>query len=516
MKSTIPTVTLALGVGIALACATGPAAAETPSPKPNILFLFADDWGDGHASVLGDPTVKTPAFDRVVREGVLFSNAYVSSPSCTPSRGSILAGQHFWRLGTAANLWSVLPEHLPVYPDLLAEKAGYFTGHTRKGWGPGRVAGRDAPPAGPRFANFAEFLEQRPDGQPFCFWFGSQDPHRGVRGNGAALRESMGIDPDDVVVPPMLPDAPAVREDIAEYYAQVQRFDTDAGELMRLLEERGELDNTIVVFSSDHGWSFPRGKTNLYDVGVGVPLAVRWPDGIGTPGRIVTDFVSLPDLAATFLEVAGVEVPEEMTARSILPQLTSDADGRIDPTRDHVLTGRERHTVAQDQGNSGGYPMRAIRTDGFLYIRNHKPDRWPEGTPHHERAHTENAWLGDADNGQTKYYLWANRDHPDIQPFFDMAYGKRPAEELYDIEKDPHQFHNVAEDPDYAEVRRELAGRLAQALREAGDPRELGDGDRMDEGEYFGGIPTWPGQEVIDRYRQESQTPPPPAEDPTR
>jgi len=494
----LPASALALISPTALA-ATGQAGPG--SEKPNILFLFADDWGDGHASVLGDPVVKTPAFDRVVREGVRFSNAYVSAPSCTPSRGAILAGQHFWRLGEAANLWSVFPADLTVYPDLLASEAGYFVGHTRKGWGPGRVDGRDNPPAGPQFPDFGKFLEQRPPGQPFCFWFGSRDPHRSVRGDGEALRRQMGIDPADVVVPPMLPDAPAVREDIAEYYAQVQRFDTESGELIRLLEAHGELDNTIVVFSSDHGWSFPRGKTNLYDTGVRVPLAVRWPAGIATPGRVVTDFVSLTDLAATFLEVAGVEAPEEMTARSLVPLLTSDADGRIDPTRDHMLTGRERHTPAQEQGISGGYPMRAVRTDRFLYIRNDKPDRWPEGTPRYQRAHTPDGWLGDADNGQTKFYLWANRDHPDIQPFYDLAYGKRPAEELYDLEKDPHQLHNIAGDPDYAEDRQQLADRLSALLREAGDPRELGTDTNLDEGEYLGGIPQWPGQEVIDRYR---------------
>ncbi len=489
---------LGLSVCIALAkiCHASP---ETQ--KPNILFLFADDWGDGHASVLGDPVVKTPAFDRVVREGVRFTNAYVSSPSCTPSRGAILTGQHFWRLGAAANLWSVFPSDLTVYSDLLASEAGYFIGHTRKGWGPGQVEGRDHPPSGPAFSNFQKFLEQRPPGQPFCFWFGSRDPHRSARGDGEALRKRMGIDPEDVVVPPMLPDAPAVREDIAEYYAQVQRFDTQAGELIRMLESRGELDNTIIVFSSDHGWSFPRGKTNLYDTGMRVPLAVRWPAGIPVPGRVVTDFVSLTDLAATFLEVGGVEIPEEMTARSLVPLLSSNADGRIDPTRDHVLTGRERHTPAQEQGISGGYPMRAIRTDRFLYVRNHHPERWPEGTPDHQKAHTPDGWLGDADNGQTKFYLWANRAHPEIQPFYELAYGKRPAEELYDLEKDPHQLHNIAGEPAYAKDRKELSARLTHLLREAGDPRELGTAPNLDEGKYFGSIPEWPGQEVIDRYR---------------
>jgi N-sulfoglucosamine sulfohydrolase len=238
--------------------------------KPNILFAVADDWGYGHAGVFWDTTVQTPTFDRVAREGLLFTNAHISSPSCTPSRGAILAGQHFWRLGAAANLWSLWPGSVTVYPNLLAEQGGYVVGHTRKGWGPGQVADRVGNPAGPAFANFAQFLERRPAGQPFCFWFGSQDPHRGVRGDGAALRKTMGIDPAGVVVPPMLPDVAAVREDIAEYYAQVQRFDTDVGELLRMLEERGELDNTLVVISSDHGWSFPRGKSNLYDVGTRV------------------------------------------------------------------------------------------------------------------------------------------------------------------------------------------------------------------------------------------------------
>lgn len=495
-----------LGCTTALVASVMPALSRTgasngASPRqPNILFLFADDWGYPHAGVYGDPTIRTPSFDRVAREGVLFTNAHISSPSCTPSRGAILTGQDFWRLGPAANLWSVFPDNLAVYPDLLAEQGGYYVGHTRKGWGPGRADGRDHNPAGPRFPSFERFLEQRPEGKPFCFWFGSQDPHRGVRGDGAALQKAMGIDPADVTVPPMLPDTPAVRQDIAEYYAQVQRFERDVAEQLRLLEERGESDSTMVVISSDHGWSFPRGKTNLYDVGTRVPLAIRWPAGIGTPGRTVTDFVSLNDLAPTFLEAGGVEVPEQMTARSIMPLLTSDAQGRIDPKRDRVFTGRERHTPAQAAGISGGYPMRALRTDRFLYIRNYKPERWPMGTPDPTDAYMEGAWLSATDNGHTKSYMWANRDHPKVRPLYDLAFAKRPAEELYDVEKDPYQLNNIAADPDYAKARRELAEQLSQYLRRTGDPRELGTGDRMDEGEYLGGLPRWPGQEVIDRY----------------
>ncbi len=493
-----------LGVGICLFVGLGLTAVHADQPlvsRPNILFAFADDWGYGHAGVYGDPTVQTPTFDRVAREGVLFHHAFISSPSCTPSRGAILTGQDFWRLGAAANLWSLFPGDLVVYPDLLAESGEYYVGHTRKGWGPGRIEGRKHNPAGPSFPDFERFLKQRPEGMPFCFWFGSQDPHRGVRGDGAALQKAMGLDPADVVVPAMLPDTPAVRQDIIEYYAQVQRFDRDVARLLQLLEENGELDNTLVVISSDHGWSFPRGKTNLYDVGTRVPMAVRWPAGIRTPGRTVTDFVNLIDLAPTFLEAAGLEVPEAMTGRSILPLLASDVQGRIDPTRDRVFTGRERHTPAQAAGLSGGYPKRALRTDRYLYIRNYKPERWPEGTPDYENAFIPGAWLGDADNGLTKFYLWANQDRSDIRPLYDLAYAKRPAEELYDVERDPDQMNNVADHPDYAEVRSAMAQQLTQYLRQTDDPRELGTDDELDQTEYFGGIPRWPGQEVIDRYR---------------
>ncbi|MEX2380952.1 MAG: sulfatase, partial [Opitutales bacterium] len=319
------------------------AAADSPQ-RPNILFAFADDWGYPHAGVYGDRTIETPSFDRVAREGVLFEHAFISSPSCTPARGAVLTGQDFYRLGTAANLWSLFPDDLVTYVDLLAEQGGYFVGRTRKGWGPGRLDEREHNPAGPWFANFEQFLEERPEGEAFCFWFGSQDPHRAVRGDGDALRRAMEINPDEVSVPPMLPEAAAVRRDIAEYYAQVQRFDREVGEILQMLEDRGELDNTLVVISSDHGWSFPRGKANLYDTGTRVPLAIRWPEGVPHAGRAVTDFANINDLAPTFLEVAGLEAPGSMTGRSLVPLLKTDAEGRIDESRDSVVTGRERHT----------------------------------------------------------------------------------------------------------------------------------------------------------------------------
>ena len=197
------------------------------------------------------------------------------------------------------------PEH-EVYP-LLLEDAGYHVGHWRKAWGPGnwKAQGRERNPAGRRYQSFEAFLDARPSGTPFCFWLGASDPHRPyVRASGAAS----GIDPADVDVPPPDPDAPVIRGDIADYLAEVERFDADVGRALALLQEHGELERTVVVMTGDHGWPFPRGKTNLYDLGSRVPLVVRWP-GMGGPGRVEERIVSLVDLAPTFLDACGSPFP---------------------------------------------------------------------------------------------------------------------------------------------------------------------------------------------------------------
>jgi N-sulfoglucosamine sulfohydrolase len=474
-----------LGAACAAWTASRSAGAQSTGPTrpPNILFCIADDWSWPHASIAGDKVVKTPTFDRLARDGVLFSNAFVTAPSCTPSRGSIVTGQWHWRLEEGGNLWSTLPARFEVYPDLL-EQAGYHVGVTRKGWGPGQIqpGGRTRNPAGPSYKDFNAFLEARPEGAPFCFWFGSNDPHRpytwesGVKG---------GMKLEDVQVPPYLPDCETVRKDICDYYWEVQRFDREVGEILATLAARDELDNTLVVMTGDNGLPFPRAKSNLYDSGTGVPLAMRWPGHI-KGGRTVEDFVSLQDLAPTFLEVAGLTPPAAMTGRSLVNILTSDRSGRLDPARDHILTGKERH--AWVRGGGLGYPCRAIRTYDYLYIRNFKPDRWPAGDPEDGGApYYPNRSYGDIDDSPTKTYLIEHRDEPDVKPLFDRAVAKRPAEELYDLHKDPYQLNNVAADPGYAKATEELASRLMAELKATGDPRALGTGDVFDTYPYYGG-----------------------------
>lgn len=460
--------------------------------RPNILFAFADDWGWPHAGAYGDPVVLTPTFDRLAREGVLFQHAYISSPSCTPSRASLLTGQHFWRLEGAANLWSVFPDRFETFPERL-EKAGYHTGSRHKAWGPGRTETEGRNPTGtPDQPPFPEFLAQRPEGKPFCFWLGTTDPHRPFR-RGAG--EKSGMDLSKIKLFPHFPDAPEVRGDVADYYFEVQRFDRVVGEAIAALEEAGELDNTIIVMSGDHGMPFPRCKGNNYDSGARVPLAIRWPARIAG-GGVVTDFVSLIDLAPTFYEAAGLSIPDDVNGGSLFA-LLAGTDSR---DRSYILHGRERHAPGQEAPDQGGYPIRAIRTRDFLYLHNFRPDRWPAGTPHYEKATIPGAWYADCDNGPTKTYMVEHRDQ-DVahRRLYDLSFAKRPAEELYDLRKDPDQLVNVAGDPAYAKTKRELKARLFAELKLADDPRVTGQGPDFDSFDYLGEVPKFPG------YRSEPE-----------
>lgn len=461
MRATLsPIVLLALALILPAQAPVRPEPAHQETKRPNILFAIADDWGWPHAGAYGDTVVATPTFDRIAREGVLFESAFVSSPSCTPSRNAILTGQHFFRLGQGANLWSTLaPEH-PVFP-LLLEVAGYHVGHWRKAWGPGdwKALGRERNPAGPRYESFEAFLEARDEGAPFFFWLGAHDPHRGYEpGSGAAN----GIDLSAIEVPPPYPDSDVIRSDIADYYFEVQRFDRDVGRALALLEEMGELENTLVVMTGDHGWPFPRGKTNLYDLGSRVPLAMLWAGHIEA-GTKVAPPTSLVDLAPTILEAARLETPDVMTGRDLSHWFAGTPPASRPP---QVVLGRERHTIAQ-QGHKGGYPMRALRTQEYLLIRNLHPDDWPAGW-----EAPGSRPFRDCDNGPTKTWLMENRaEHPRA---FDLCFGKRPAVELYAIANDPYQLENLAAAPEHAQALQQLQAELDRQLRSALDPRLLG------------------------------------------
>jgi len=469
----------AVGAAALAPCMT--ATGSKTSARPNILLCVADDWGWPHAGAYGDKVVKTPVFDRLAKEGVRFENAFVSSPSCTPCRNSILTGQQFYRLEDGANLHSTLDVNTPNFMFLLRDK-GYEIGHWRKSWGPGdfKKGGYTEHPCGSG-NTFDEFMKSRDKSKPFCFWFGTSDPHRGYdKGSGG----KSGIKVDKVHVPEFYPNNEEIRSDIADYYFEVQRWDRDVGTAIELLEKTGELDNTIIVMTGDHGMPFPRCKANLYDWGTHVPLAFRWGKKV-KPGREVTDFMSLTDLAPTFLEAAGLRIPPQMTGKSLLPVLQVDSNGRVDRKRDFMVFGRERHTPAQKMPSMDGYPARALRTDRWLLILNLEPDRWPAGVPT-GATHPMNGHA-DCDNSPSKSFLVNHKDDPELAEYYQLSFAKRPAVELYDCKSDPDQVNNLAAKPELAQTVQALHKQLIDYLSVTADPRFTGLPVKFDKYPYNAG-----------------------------
>lgn len=457
--------------------------------RPNILFIISDDQSYPHASAYGAEFVETPAFDRIAEEGILFTNAFSASPGCSPSRAAILTGRYPWQIEEAGTHASLFPETYAVFPDLL-EDAGYIVGYTGKGWGPGgwEESGRDRNPAGPGFQNqelnpphdwirntdysenFKVFLEQRSEDEPFYFWMGTSEPHRPYEDDiGIRAGKKIG----NVTVPEYLPDTPEVRSDLLDYAVEIEWFDRHLGKSVELLEEVGELENTLIIVTSDNGMPFPRAKANLYEDGVHVPLAMRW--GEQAPGgRVVSDLVSLIDLMPTILDAAGIEYPgpHEMSGQSLIDILTSGAEEMKNPFRDAVYFGRERHSSSR--WNNLGYPQRAIRTHQYLYIRNFRPERWPAGSPRRiEDGQLTPLHSGyhDIDAAASLDVMTEQADDPYFNRYLYLSVGKRPAEELYDIPNDPGCINNLALNPDYEKITRSFRNRLSVKLEETGDPR---------------------------------------------
>ncbi len=473
--------------------------------KPNIVFAFADDWGryaSAYSKFEGDnflnALIDTPNFDRVAREGAIFKNAFVPAPSCTPCRSSVLSGSYFWQTGLGAILHGAIwDETIPTYP-LELEKDGYHIGYTYKVWAPGKA--QHAPygaertkyeSAGNHYRqfsfyatekseehgtegakqllldetrdNFNSFLEAREEGKPFCYWWGPTNTHRKwQKGSGKNL---WNIEPDDLKgrLPGFLPDVHDIREDVGDYLGECMAFDAGLGVLLERLEEIGELDNTLVVVSGDHGIpGFPRAKCNLYDIGCEVALAARWPGHIPA-GREIDDFVNLMDLAPTFMEAAGVDIPGSMTAKSLLPVLESNEGGQVDPARTFVVTGRERHV--------------SYSNDNLPYPSTEAPD-WDSLQEETYVAYP------DMDASPTKAWMIHNRAKKEVQQSFDLGFGKRPQEELYDLGKDPHYMNNVADDPSYQGTKKELFDQLMAVLKEQDDPRVVETPCRFEQAPY--------------------------------
>jgi N-sulfoglucosamine sulfohydrolase len=496
----------------------GSAGRQEEPRRPNILFAISDDQSFPHTSFAGCSFVNTPAFDRIAREGVYFTSAITGSPGCAPSRSAIMTGRYHWQneqSGQHASSW--MKKYVP-FIDLLDDN-GYATGMTGKGAGPFQYARNEADslwretnaagiahsniryeagsPDDERpanrispvnyFENFRYFIENVKGDKPFFFWYGASEPHRDYE-EGSWKRAGKKL--SDAAVPGFLPDNGIIRGDLLDYAVEIEWFDLHLQRMLDYLAEIGELENTIVIVTSDNGMPFPRAKANIYEYGVNVPFAVRYPAAF-PGGRVVDDPVSFSDLAPTILEITdtGPEGMLPMSGISIRHILESDKQGIVDDSKKYVFTGRERHSSSRYMNL--GYPQRAIRSRDYLLVWNMKPERWPAGAPQRidpaspgrllpmygidENGIHRSDWaFTDIDAAPSKSYIIENMQDPAIRPFFELAVGRRPEFELYNVRSDYDNLVNLSGNPEYSAIEKELREVLLRELERSADPRVTG------------------------------------------
>lgn len=479
MRGTIKTLAGVSALAVAVSC-------SEKKQAPNILFCIADDASFEHWGAMGCDWVNTPAFDRVASDGVLYTNCYTTNAKSAPSRACLLTGKYSWQLGEAGNHICNFPEEHKVFTEVLAEN-GYYVGYTTKGWGPGNPGMKDGVKrllTGKAYdkrktqkptsqinpsdyaANFEDFLNDAGNG-PWFFWYGSREPHRKYEyGSGISKGGKTPLMIDKV--PDFWPDNDTVRTDMLDYAYEIEHFDDHLGRMLKILEDRNLLHNTIVVVTSDNGMPFPRCKGNNYEYSHHLPLAIMWPAGIRRPGRVEDGFVSFVDLAPTFLEAAGVkDSGMEMAGQSFLRNIR----GRASTTgRETLLFGRERHDNGRPDNQ--GYPIRGIRNGDWLLLWNLKPWLWPAGNPA--------TGYRDMDSSPSKTLILNMMREGSDSSFWKMSMGKRPEYELYNVAEDPYCMRNLAAEPDYGTLVSDLKSELVISLKSQGDPRMGDDGDIFD------------------------------------
>jgi N-sulfoglucosamine sulfohydrolase len=265
---------------------------------------------------------------------------------------------------------------------------------------------------------------------------------------------------------------------LLDYAFEIEYFDKQLGKMLDQLEAAGELENTLIIVTSDNGMAFPRIKGQEYEYSNHLPLAMMWPAGIKSTGRKVEDLVSFIDLAPTFLEVAGISEEssgmEAITGRSLTDLMFSDKGGQLTEDRNFVVIGKERHDVGRP--NDEGYPIRGMIKDGMLYLKNFKTDRWPAGNP-------ETGYLN-TDGGATKTVVLNSIYSPDTFKYWNWSFGKRNEEELFDIKNDPDCMRNLAQEEEFQNLLTTIRRELVTELTEQGDPRMFGKGDLLESYTY--------------------------------
>ena len=428
--------------------------------RPNFILIIADDLSWEDCGPYGNKGVRTPNLDRLAREGMRFNAAFVTTSSCSPSRASMITGRYPHNTGAEQLHWPLPGKH-PTFVQLL-KREGYWTAAAGKWHLGGEVKRhfdvvREPGPAGYQLpvkgkgrmvANDKSGCEQwvptlqgRPKDKPFFLWFAALDPHRDYEPNTIPKPHQA----KDVFVPPYLPDSPEVRKDLAMYYDEIARLDRYVGEVLAELDRQNAASNTMVLFISDNGRSFPRSKTTLYDSGIRSPWLLRWPAKVKA-GAACDRLVSSIDLAPTFLRLAGIAAPEIFEGRDFSPLLQDPAR----PVRDYIYAEHHWHDFDACE--------RAVRDERFKYIRNYFNDL--PGMPPADAVRSPSFQamrrLRDAGKLETG----------ELNPFT----VPRPAEELYDLQSDSHELRNVAQDAARRETLERFRAEFARWQKETGDP----------------------------------------------
>ncbi|MBD3187886.1 sulfatase-like hydrolase/transferase [Candidatus Bathyarchaeota archaeon] len=425
------------------------------NPPPNILFMITHDTGI-HLGCYGEQ-VKTPALDDLASKGVKFNNNFSTAPQCSPSRGSMLTGlppHQNGLMGLVNRGWN-LPENNLTLPELLTN-AGYHTklvglqhehgdrstlGYVDPGtkW--------DAPFFSRRIAKktvkFFDKIERGKVEEPFYCKVGFFETHRPFL-TGRRKRP----DPEDISVPDYLPDTEEVRKELCRFYGMLKEVDCRIGQVLEDLEKRSFAKNTLVIFTTDHGWAFPRAKCTLLDPGVHTALIMHWP-GMIEGGRTVNELSSGVDLLPTLCSIARANMPGELGKRlegmNVLPLASSKI---VD--HGEQVTPRERVFIELTHHDSGFNPMRGIRTKKWKYIRNFAPI----GKKRFEIPRD----IINHPSGKT--YKLVNPNY----------HQERPLEELYDLVHDSMESNNLATDPSHLEILSALRDQLMAYLERTADP----------------------------------------------
>ena len=409
--------------------------------RPNLVLMISDDQSAANLGCYGDKLARTPNLDKLAGQGTRFTRAYCTSPQCSPSRATLFTGRYPHEVGASRLAVDVLPDFLPTTLVAQLKAQGYYTVAIGKVHQTGVQAQFDQYLPKLTLAAVTDFFANRPKDRPFFLWVGSTDPHRPYK-NGVT---SPPTDPKQVIVPNYLVDTPGTRQDLAWYYDAIARLDQQCGWVLDALTTEKVDPQTVVAFTSDNGLPFARAKASLYEAGVRLPLLIR---GTSTTKQAATSdsLVSLLDLPKTLLDLVGVTAPERWKGRSLRPLL----DGKPSPQPPYQFLERNWHDTWS--------PARAVVSTRYKFIVNYRPEATYLQTLDKEQAQS---WM-DLDSLNRLGKL-----RPQLADFYFKS--PRPMIELYDMQADPGEWRNLADDPAHASVRQQMQQALQRWMRETGD-----------------------------------------------